>query len=277
MCQNFYPKSSSIVLVVILPVCLLNSITLLYLLFFSRKFQSTFLWVSILSGLLISLVLIAFHFYNQSTSSSSLVIFDHIESTKCKAIAYGYFALSFSFHYSNVLFFLTILLKLGNMNQMNGNKDEKYLLITLMTMTGVLLFLVMSPGNHQSPFCILQFTWIKKILINCFKGLLSLCVVVIIFCIQRKIRQSRKNSKRKEMKSEKILKGRMAVYVIGTTLSALLLFLQDYHPSPNKAVYFFMLYAECVLLPMSFPILFGLSTAQFRADVLSWMKKFRLD
>ena len=79
------------------------------------------------------------------------------------------------------------------------------------------------------------------------------------------------------MKSEKILKVRMYAYAICTALSALFLFLQIFHPSPNKAVYFFALYAESALLPMSFPILFGLSTAQFRSDVLSWIKKLGLE
>ena len=275
VCQNYYPKASGIVLAVIFSVGLLNSITLLHLLFFSWKLETTFLLISILNGLLISLVLIAFHFCNKSINSSSSAIFDHAESKRCLTVAYGYFALSFLFHCSNVLFFLNILLKVGQLSNVHvkGNKQEILLMKILMIMIGVLLLVVMSSGNHQSPFCILKFTQEKQIPIDCAKGLLSLSAIGIIFLIQRKIETSRKNSKRKELKSEKILKVRMYIYAINTAMSILFHFIHNYHPSPTKAAYFFILYAEFSLLPMSFPILFGLSTTQFRAQALSWIKK----
>ena len=248
----------------------------MHLLFSSRKANATYLLVSILCGLLISLALIVFHSYNQSMSSSPLVTFDHTESTKCKAIAYGYFGLSFSFHCGNLLFFLNILLKIGCLKhiQMKGNKNEKYLMILSMTLAGVFMSFVFSPGNQQSPFCILQFTRKKQISISCVKGLLSLFVIGSIFTFQRQIEQTRKNSGRSEKKSEKILKVRMFAYALSTAMSALLdLILQNYFFSSIEADYLFILCAEFSLLPMSFPILFGLSTTQFKANVLSWIKR----
>ena len=148
-------------------------------------------------------------------------------------------------------------------------------MILSMTLAGVFMSFVFSPGNQQSPFCILQFTQKKQILISCVKGLLSLFVIGSIFTIQRKIENTRKNSGRSEKKSEKILKVRLYAYALSTAISALLdLFLLNYYFSLIKSFYIFILYTEFSLLPTSFPILFGLSTTQFKASVLSWIKRF---
>ena len=144
-----------------------------------------------------------------------------------------------------------------------------------MIMTCAFMYFALSSGNHMSPFCILQFTQKKQISISCVKGLLSLSVIGLIFTIQRKIENTRKNSGRSEKKSEKILKVRLYAYALSTAISALLdLFLLNYYFSLIKSFYIFILYTEFSLLPTSFPILFGLSTTQFKASVLSWIKRF---
>ena len=263
LCSDDYPKGSWIIPITILTACLFNGTTIINLVLNSKLYQTSFLG-TVLIGFTLSVVLITFHLYNQTSSISSLIRFDSRESFKCKAIASSLFGLSLSFQFCNVVFFLKIYLKLKHIQSKTGFEDNLFL-IMIVVMAGVFSYIVFSSDTTQTSLCILQFTILKQMIVHLLKGFLSITVIGTMIFIHREVTKTRKASHRKEKKSEKVLKVRLFSYASIIAVSFLMDLLHQHCPFCSiYEFYLLTVYSYFLLLPISFPVLFGLSTIQFR-------------
>jgi hypothetical protein len=116
--------------------------------------------------------------------------------------------------------------------------------------------------------CAVQVTLVGKIVVTCLEGVLHLCIILSMIFVQRKMEQTRKASGRAKGPVEKAVKIRFCF--LGSVIAAgfVVHILVETGEIGNNFLHYSLLYIHQTIVPIFFPVLFGLSTRHFRKSVI---------
>ena len=131
----------------------------------------------------------------------------------------------------------------------------------------------MGIGNRPSPLCLVNLNSIMKSISLTIQGLLCLVMTGFGIALAKHINQTRKASGRKRSATEKIIQTRFALYSSVMISSFVLQMIHEMAEINDDVVFVAILILRTTMVPLAFPIMFVLSTRQYKDKVKKLFKR----
>ena len=269
VCPFSYPADNPALTISFVFIIVLQCITSTYL-FFIKKKHNNILKANQISSIILLTILLIFHFNNLSQNNSMLIDFQSAETVLCKSIALSMYVLYFLYPLSNSLYFLQMYLKVKHALDSKKHLETRhciYILATGIVVIWLVAFLFSENGAAPSALCLMQFKITGKYFITAIGATLGLVLFITIILSLRQIRKSRETSGRSKSDFEQQLQIRFHIYIMVVLTAFLIGIPCQLELINNVAIHVYLLYCHLLIMPITFSVLFILSTKQFRVSL----------
>ena len=265
-CPNSFPQDGHhMIPIALVFLAILQSVAFLHILFSKKKYPTYFCLQTAL-GLLLLVVMLAIHFYNQHENSSSVIYFENDQLLFCQAIGLTIYICHFWYKMCNILHFLTMYLKVKH--ALDRSKQFQTWHCVLIVLVGVAINcgvgFSFKQGKMVNSICLIEFTKIGNILMTIISGLFAFCIIALALLSLHQIIKTRKKSKRVKLASDKQLEARLCMYAFVSAAAFVMEMIYQLDIARNTTTYICLFYSHLSIMPISFTIIFLFSTRTFR-------------
>jgi hypothetical protein len=249
----------------------LNAWTVVYVLSVKQKLRGSSFFYVLCWGMAMSVTMMAYHFLIENTTKDDTMHFQfqHANAAVCKFIGYStYFSSLFYpciviMHWLDV--FLAIKFAVHRDKRLHGYHCFAIfvLLIAMITGSGIQL----SKNDSQDTICEMKLDFLGKIVVLAFQGVLFLGIFLSIIAVLYEMQKIRKASGREKGRSEKAVEIRFYLQILLIVVVYTAHCLQQIDIIQNQVAHLICRYIHQTVLPLTFPILFGLTTRQFQTTI----------
>ena len=267
LCPFHYPKRTEVVLLGLILVAVMNvvgmqnSYQLMRISYFSLIFYNSMI------GLLITVILIMFHFEQQIISTSDIFVIDFVGTLQCEIIAKGAFLLRILNPLLSTLFYYETYRTLKTIG-CKKDYNRRYILL-LTSVISLMIGIIQNTGKADlpSPVCMMKLNLIEKSVVLIVQGMICLSMTIVNVTLSKYIRQTRKATGRRQSSNDRLVLARLAIYNSAIILSLMLLCIEYMVEINNNVVYLTVFIFQSTLAPLAFPVTFVLTTKQFKRKI----------
>ena len=121
--------------------------------------------------------------------------------------------------------------------------------------------------ESPSPVCMMKLNLIEKLIVLIVEGLICLVMTVVNVLLSQLIRQTRKATGRQQSSKDRLIFARFTIYNSIMILALILHCIEFLVEINNNTVYLATFLFQSTLAPLAFPIIFVLSTRQFKQKI----------
>jgi hypothetical protein len=274
ICSMSNPGYSFLFLPYLMLPFVLNAWTAVYVFSEKKKLRGSSFFYVLCWGLVMSVTVTAYHILIENTTKDDKIQF-YLQQTNaavCKFIGYStYFSSIFYpciiiMHWLDVFFAIKFAVHKDKRLRRYHRFGILVLLIAIITGGGTQL----AKNGSQDTVCEIKLDLLGKIILLAFQGVIYLVLCLSMIAVMYQMQKIRKAADREMGRSEKAVRMRFYLQMLLSALACTAYFLHKTDIIENEVIHLSCRYIHQTILPLTFPILFGLTTRQF----LMTMKRF---